>query len=213
MPQTTDQDRAAFEAFFRQSRSHSGRKKIERCLDRLEDDTYADESTQRHWWTWQQSRAAVPLVAEAPREPVATLLRGEGGAFRVRPNMDALRAIYALPFGEHDLYAAPPASLAPMPEELPEPALLKTPEGDDYTDDTAAKWAWFAHGYDTGMEPFYSADQMRELAHAVRAAVLASVAPKEPEQPNTEQPHLADNGRAPVQGLDAADGVGGRDAS
>jgi hypothetical protein len=51
------------------------------------------------------------------------------------------------------------------------------------------------------------------LAHAVRAAVLASVAPKEPEQPNTEQPHLADNGRAPVQGLDAADGVGGRDAS
>lgn len=51
---------------------------------------------------------------------------------------------------------------------LRNPSVLKTPEGDEYTDDTSAKWAWFAHGYDTGMEPFYSIEQLRE---AVRAAV------------------------------------------
>jgi hypothetical protein len=38
-------------------------------------------------------------------EPLAVLVRGEGGAFSVRPNMDALRAIYAMPPGGHPLYA------------------------------------------------------------------------------------------------------------
>jgi hypothetical protein len=52
-------------------------------------------------------------------------------------------------------------------EILRNPAVLKTPEGDEYTDETPAKWAWFAHGFDTGMEPFYSIDQLRE---AVRSA-------------------------------------------
>jgi hypothetical protein len=47
-------------------------------------------------------------------------------------------------------------------EILRNPSVLKTAEGDGYTDATATKWAWFAHGYDTGMEPFYSADQLRE---------------------------------------------------
>jgi hypothetical protein len=56
-------------------------------------------------------------------------------------------------------------------ELLRNPSVLKTAEGDEYTDDTAAKWAWFAHGYDTGMEPFYSIDQLRE---AVAAALPSS---------------------------------------
>jgi Lar family restriction alleviation protein len=44
---------------------------------------------------------------------------------------------------------------------------------------------------------------------AFARAVLASVAPKEPEQPNTEQPHLAAPLESAVQGLDAAAGVPG----
>lgn len=48
---------------------------------------------------------------------------------------------------------------------LRNPAVLKQ-EG-EFTDDTAAKWAWFAHGGDTGMEAFYSLDQMRSAVAAV----------------------------------------------
>jgi hypothetical protein len=55
-------------------------------------------------------------------------------------------------------------------EILRNPSVLKTPEGDDYTDDTAHKWAWGAHGYDTGMEPFYSIDQLREAVRSVLPA-------------------------------------------
>jgi hypothetical protein len=38
-------------------------------------------------------------------EALAVLVRGNGGAFRVRANTDALLAIYAMPEGEHSLYA------------------------------------------------------------------------------------------------------------
>jgi hypothetical protein len=50
-------------------------------------------------------------------------------------------------------------------EILRNPAVVKMPEG-GYTDDSAHKWAWFAHGYDTGMEPFYSIEQLREAVLA-----------------------------------------------
>jgi hypothetical protein len=51
-------------------------------------------------------------------EPVAELIRGEGGSFRVAPNMDALKAIYALPAGTHKLYAeAAPAPQARQGEQ------------------------------------------------------------------------------------------------
>jgi hypothetical protein len=53
---------------------------------------------------------------------------------------------------------------------LRNPVLLQTPEGDDYTDETPAKWAWFSHGYDTGMEPFYSAGQLKEAMEAAWTA-------------------------------------------
>lgn len=59
---------------------------------------------------------------------------------------------------------------AQIEEILRNPAVLKRPEDDSYTDETANKWAWFAHGYDTGMEPFYSIEQVRE---AVRAALAS----------------------------------------
>jgi hypothetical protein len=54
-------------------------------------------------------------------------------------------------------------------EILRNPSVVKTAEG-DYTDEAPVKWAWFAHGYDTGMEPFYSIEQLRA---AVRAALSA----------------------------------------
>jgi hypothetical protein len=60
-------------------------------------------------------------------------------------------------------------------EILRNPSVLKTVDG-DYTADTAYKWAWFAHGYDTGMEPFYSAEQLKD------AVLSAASAPKEPQQ-------------------------------
>lgn len=61
-------------------------------------------------------------------------------------------------------------------DELPEiaapfllnPALLKTQDGDYEEDDFATKCAWGAHAFDTGMTPFYSAQQLRaamEAAH------------------------------------------------
>lgn len=46
---------------------------------------------------------------------------------------------------------------------LRNPAVLKTPDG--YDDDTGTKWAWFAHGNDTSMEPFYSRAQVLAASH------------------------------------------------
>lgn len=62
-------EREQFEAFHGRRRN-KGRARAERMFDRLPDDTYADESVQRHWWTWQNAiRAALaaPVVeAGAP---------------------------------------------------------------------------------------------------------------------------------------------------
>lgn len=75
-----------------------------------------------------------------------------------------------------------PTEALPLPDfpAMPEPAVLKHPEDGEYDDDTAVKWAWFAHGYDTGMEPFFSAEQVKELMRAygesVRAALTAAPA-------------------------------------
>ncbi len=47
------EEREAFEAFFR-SRNSKGAEWRERMFDRRQqDDTYADDAVQRHWWTWQ----------------------------------------------------------------------------------------------------------------------------------------------------------------
>ena len=58
----------------------------------------------------------------------------------------------------------PKAALRHM---LANPALLKTQDG-DYDDDAPAKWAWLAHGRDTGMEAFYSFDQIVEAIRLAR---------------------------------------------
>lgn len=51
-----DPERAAFEADFAESRRGRGVAKRP-TFERLGDDTYADDHTQRHWWTWQKGSA------------------------------------------------------------------------------------------------------------------------------------------------------------
>lgn len=57
---TDDKIREAFEAWFSDSRRNRGVAKRPN-FERMEDGTYFDDHTQRHWWTWQNAaRAAVP---------------------------------------------------------------------------------------------------------------------------------------------------------
>ena len=49
---------------------------------------------------------------------------------------------------------------------LRNPAVVKTADG-HYDDDAPAIWAWFAHGTDTGMTPFYSLADVRRAAGQV----------------------------------------------
>ena len=60
---TTDTSRKAFEAFFLDSRRNRGASKRP-TFDLLPDGTYADDHTQRHWWTWQQAASALTADAE-----------------------------------------------------------------------------------------------------------------------------------------------------
>jgi hypothetical protein len=68
----TEAMRDEFEAFFRDSRSGKGANKPD--LTRLRDGDYYDSSTQRHWWTWQQSCAAT-LRSQPPQVPSEWLER------------------------------------------------------------------------------------------------------------------------------------------
>lgn len=60
---------------------------------------------------------------------------------------------------------------------LLEPALLKTQDGDYEEDCFATKCAWGAHAFDTGMTPYYSAQQLRAAMEAAYVAGAASLAP------------------------------------
>ena len=78
--------REAFEAYFSNSRRGRGVKKIP-VFKRLPDDSYADEPTQRHWWTWQNAaRAAIAAhvpeagcgnIAAVPAQPGIRTLSSE----------------------------------------------------------------------------------------------------------------------------------------
>jgi hypothetical protein len=76
-------EREAFERYFAESRKSKGVARRP-TFDRMADDTYADDHTQRHWWTWQNARAALraPKV-EAPGEgdlPLSRVLHELAGA-------------------------------------------------------------------------------------------------------------------------------------
>lgn len=112
-------------------------------------------------------------------EVVATLTRGAGGAFRVRPNADNLPAIYALPPGEHSLYAGSPPTadgwLRAIDEAMVVHHLGTAEASDDY--ETAKRkvnlllttaqdigayfalegdltWSWSGHDLDAMVEAF-----------------------------------------------------------
>lgn len=51
-------NRSAFEAFHRARKSGRGRLRELQLFTRLPDGTYADDSVQRHWWTWQNAMPA-----------------------------------------------------------------------------------------------------------------------------------------------------------
>jgi hypothetical protein len=63
-------DRAAFELYFAASRSNRGPSKRP-TFARLGDGTYADDHTQRHWWTWQQAMECAATTVEPTREDIA----------------------------------------------------------------------------------------------------------------------------------------------
>lgn len=88
---------------------------------------------------------------------------------------DAARAVHAKNRATPDAPAAPVVEaldLATIGESvLRNPVLLEDPDG-EFTDETGAKWAWFSHGYETGMTPYYSAEQVKNAM--VRASQLVA---------------------------------------
>lgn len=77
-----DLKREQFEAFFADSRRSRGVAKRP-TFERRPDDTYADDHTQRHWWTWQQALrapAALPKPADICHN-CDTAAPGCGGLF------------------------------------------------------------------------------------------------------------------------------------
>ena len=56
--------REAFERWFLESRKSKGASRRP-TFERMEDGTYADDCTQRHWWTWQNAQAARIAELEA----------------------------------------------------------------------------------------------------------------------------------------------------
>jgi hypothetical protein len=63
--QSMEDEREAFERYFAASRKNKG-VAHRPTFERREDDTYADDHTQRHWWTWQNARAALRAPAGVP---------------------------------------------------------------------------------------------------------------------------------------------------
>ncbi len=66
----TDALREAFELYFADSRRGRGAGRAP-TFARMADGTYADDPTQRHWWTWQN--ACRPALA-APAVPAGRVL-------------------------------------------------------------------------------------------------------------------------------------------
>lgn len=103
----SDNSRGEFEAFH-VGRKNKGVEYRKTLFDRREDGTYAEESVQRHWWTWQNSRAA--LRPAAPELSTASIQEqwNSGDQFTVREVLEgAWRAGYYDAEYTHDsAYAA-----------------------------------------------------------------------------------------------------------
>jgi hypothetical protein len=80
--------REAFEAFHARRKS-KGAAYREALFARRPDDTYADDSVQRHWWTWQNARAT---PAAAPAAAQGDVREQFASKYGVRPGID--RAVH-----------------------------------------------------------------------------------------------------------------------
>lgn len=54
----SEDTRAAFEAWFASTRHEKRPERVAIRFDRMEGGDYVHDHTQRHWWTWQNARAA-----------------------------------------------------------------------------------------------------------------------------------------------------------
>lgn len=122
-------DRAAFERYFATSRKSKGAGRRP-TFERRDDDTYADDHTQRHWWTWQNALRAA-LDQPAPEaQPVAAAamvqrIRREAEAWDAGSGdlaallREAADCIERMPAARPDPQPAPeaqPAAYAPLTE-------------------------------------------------------------------------------------------------
>lgn len=71
--------REAFERWFLESRKSKGASRRP-TFERMEDGTYADDHTQRHWWTWQNAQAA--RIAELEKEALAKPFAPDWAGYR-----------------------------------------------------------------------------------------------------------------------------------
>ena len=62
-------EREAFERWFGSTRRSKGVEyRVVMFARRTDDGTYVEDHTQRHWWTWQNARAALPAAEESQGE-------------------------------------------------------------------------------------------------------------------------------------------------
>ncbi len=125
-------ERAAFEQWFSDSRRNRGTSHTARMFDRREDDTYADDHTQRHWWTWQQARASIAAAPAPEPKPIAYLYHDAKDAASADPLLNSTLLVLAsqrLPSyrNETPLYAAPApvVGVAPAPDYPASPMTAK----------------------------------------------------------------------------------------
>lgn len=108
--------RGAFERYFAESRKSKGAGRRP-TFERFEDGTYKDDHTQRHWWTWQQARAAhVPAVAPKPLTPHQRAVGfGESSLTDDSPQGDVWHAACAWTEVAHGIVEAKPTAQRPAP--------------------------------------------------------------------------------------------------
>jgi len=70
---------------------------------------------------------------------------------------------------------------------LPEPKVLRLVDNEGFSDEAPYIWGFFAHGYDTGMEPYFSDEQMHNYAKAYAAPLIARVAELQAERDRFER--------------------------
>jgi hypothetical protein len=155
-------------------------------------------------------RAAVPLVAEAPREPLCFISSKQLPQLATRSSMYLPYSLCLVGNFDTPLYAAVPTSLAPMPEEC------SVSQWSSRCCERGTKGCTVSH-LRTAPIPTMSDEQIKRIWLSCKSvdneafciefarAVLASVAPQ-PEQPKPDA-HLAANRESAVHGLDAAAGV------